>query len=523
MKKNFFAVLFAVFITCAFAFFANYGAPISANNFSHSALNAGEGAALSRNYFAKSALNAETDFGINAGANAECNNVFNKFGQACADVNAREYSENNNALRRVGKSDFGANARTYAECNNAFSKFRQTGADVNAREYSGNNNALRRVGKADFGANAKTYSECNNVFSKFGQTGADVRYAAEYKNSGKIGKFYGGLKKFFEKFKEPKQKDDAQSARDIIYSDDVYLGGIPIGISLTADGLIIAGKNDIITKTGVVSPSAKSNIMNGDVLLFINDKKIAKPDDIAAALNGNKGEEVLLKLRRGKMDFFERIKPAEDSLTGARRLGLIVKTDLMGVGTLTFVKNNARYGALGHQIADAETGIKDLNGGDIYECSIIGIVKGEKNKAGELRGLINKSGGSYGTIDKNNHFGIFGSANDVMTQKLEKISVGSKYAVKPGKASIRTTIAGETPNEYEIEIVKTNFQSGKSEKGMIIRVTDENLLKTTGGILQGMSGSPIIQDGKLVGAVTHVFVNDPSKGYGMYIDFMLSE
>jgi stage IV sporulation protein B len=164
-----------------------------------------------------------------------------------------------------------------------------------------------------------------------------------------------------------------------------------------------------------------------------------------------------------------------------------------------------------------------LNQGDIYQCSIIGIVKGERNKAGELRGLINKSAGIYGTIDKNNHFGIFGEAKEILTEKSEKISVGGKYAVKPGKAFIRTTIAGETPQLYEIEIVKTNFQGGKSEKGMVIRVTDENLLKITGGILQGMSGSPIIQDGKLVGAVTHVFVNDPSKGYGMYIDFMLSE
>jgi stage IV sporulation protein B len=345
----------------------------------------------------------------------------------------------------------------------------------------------------------------------------EVRDAVSKKGGG----LFDDVKNFLEKL-NPKQKNETQSAREL-YREDVYLGGLPIGISLTTDGLIVTGKNDIITKTGVVSPSAKSNIMNGDVLLFINDKKIEKPDDIAAALKDNRGEDVILKLRRGKIDFVERVGPAEDSLTGARRLGLIVKTDLMGIGTLTFVKNDGRYGALGHRIADAETGIKDLNQGDIYQCSIIGIVKGERNKAGELRGLINKSGGSYGTIDKNNQFGIFGEAKDVLTGKLEKISVGGKYAVTPGKAFIRTTIAGETPRLYEIEIVKTNFQGNKSEKGMVIRVTDENLLAVTGGILQGMSGSPIIQDGKLVGAVTHVFVNDPSKGYGMYIDFMLNE
>ncbi|MDR2047644.1 MAG: SpoIVB peptidase [Clostridiales bacterium] len=336
-----------------------------------------------------------------------------------------------------------------------------------------------------------------------------------------IKKISGGIKKFIGGFKE-RGRGSAGSKNEISY-EDVYIGGLPIGISLNTDGLIITGKNDVITKTGVVSPAARSNIMSGDILMFINDARISKPDDISAALKKNKGEEVVLKLRRGKIEFSERVAPAEDSLTGARRLGLIVKTDLMGIGTLTFVKNDMRYGALGHQITDAETGLKDLNDGDIYECTIIGIIKGERNRAGELRGLIDKNGGSLGTIDKNNHFGIFGTAANRLTENLEKISVGSKYAVKPGRAYIRTTVAGETSQLYEIEIIKTNFQGDKSEKGMIIRVTDENLLKITGGILQGMSGSPIIQDGKLVGAVTHVFINDPSKGYGMYIDWMLNE
>ncbi|MDR3264062.1 MAG: SpoIVB peptidase [Clostridiales bacterium] len=329
------------------------------------------------------------------------------------------------------------------------------------------------------------------------------------------------VKKFFDKFKKPEAGN--KPVQEDVNSADVYLGGVPLGICINTEGLIITGKNDVITKTGIMSPTAKTNIMNGDVLLYINDYKVNKPEDISAALKNNKGEEVTLKLRRGKTEYCEIIKPAEDSLTGARRIGLIVKTELMGIGTLTYVKDSGRYGALGHQITDAETGLKDLNNGSLYECTIVGIIKGERNKAGELRGLINKNSGSLGTIDKNNQFGVFGQANAALTDKLDKISVGSKYTVKPGKAYIRTTIAGEIPNLYEIEIIKTNFQGTKSEKGMVIRVTDEKLLEITGGILQGMSGSPIIQDDKLIGAVTHVFINDPTKGYGMYIDWMLAE
>ena len=305
--------------------------------------------------------------------------------------------------------------------------------------------------------------------------------------------------------------------------EEVYIGGMPIGITLGAEGLIIAGKNDVITKSGIVSPAVGADISNGDILLSVNGFKTKRPEDIAAALKDNGGEKVTLKLKRGNSEFEEKIRPAEDSLTGLRRLGLIVKTDIMGIGTLTYIKAGGRYGALGHQIADAETGLKDLSDGDIYGCTIIGVVKGERNKAGELRGLINKSAAPLGTIDKNNHFGIFGEASESLFEKLEKVEIGGKYSVKPGKAEIRTTILGDKPERYDIEIVKTNFQGEKSEKGMIIRITDDRLLKNTGGILQGMSGSPILQNGKLVGAVTHVFINDPTKGYGMYIDWMLGE
>ncbi|MDR1905536.1 MAG: hypothetical protein LBQ27_01270, partial [Clostridiales bacterium] len=265
------------------------------------------------------------------------------------------------------------------------------------------------------------------------------------------------IKRLWERIKEP--FDNVKTRReDETRHADVYLGGIPIGISLNTDGLIVTGKNDVITKSGMMSPAGKSNILNGDILLFINEKKIEKPEDISAALKDNKGEDVTLKLRRGRVEFEEKIKPAEDSITGIRRLGLVVKTDLMGIGTLTFVKDDGRYGALGHQITDAETGLKNLNQGKIYPCTIIGIIKGERNRAGELRGLINKGNNSLGTIDKNDQFGIFGQSTEALTEGLERISVGTKYAARPGKAYIKTTIADDTPHLYEIEIVKTNFQ-----------------------------------------------------------------
>ncbi len=203
-------------------------------------------------------------------------------------------------------------------------------------------------------------------------------------------------------------------------------------------------------------------------------------------------------------------------MTGRKKIGLWLRDGISGIGTLTYVDpSNMRYGALGHPIDESTEYI----GGAIYGANIYGYIKGEKGKAGELSGSYDPSD-VIGSIDKNNKFGIFGKYRGDIASK-EMIPLGSKSTVKPGKAHIYTTIDGCCSKRYEIEIIKCNVQNKADSKGMVIRITDKELLERTNGILQGMSGSPIIQNGKLIGAVTHVFINDPTKGFGMYIDFML--
>ncbi len=199
----------------------------------------------------------------------------------------------------------------------------------------------------------------------------------------------------------------------------------------------------------------------------------------------------------------------------------------MGVGTLTFINpNTLRFGALGHAIADADTKENfDVKSGELYKCNVIGVKMGKRGIPGEIMGLFVPGRNEQGTIDKNNDYGVFGNVfeNSEFLNDDKLMPIGGRLTAKPGKAKILTTIDGNNIESFDIEIIKTNYGGGANSKSMVIRVTDEDLISRTGGIVQGMSGSPIIQDGKIVGAVTHVFVNDPKKGFGLYLDWMLNE
>ena len=185
-----------------------------------------------------------------------------------------------------------------------------------------------------------------------------------------------------------------------------------------------------------------------------------------------------------------------------------------------------RFGALGHPVCDIDTGtMMPVSTGNIFKCNIVGLKKGEKGSAGELKGLFLRNGSIFGSLDKNLTKGVFGTFNNKFIDFVSSdvVEVADRSEIKSGKASIRCTVDGYTPEDYEIEIVKAYFQSNSDTKSMFIRVTDKRLIERTGGIIQGMSGSPIIQNGKLVGAVTHVFVSDPTKGYGIFADLMINE
>lgn len=305
------------------------------------------------------------------------------------------------------------------------------------------------------------------------------------------------------------------------YSDSVYLGGTPVGIVIGIDGVLVQELSDVIGKNGAVKPAENAGIRVGDYIYMINDKRIEKVSDIANALSGVSGEINVL-IKRGNDSITVKITPEYDVIANAPKLGLKVKDELAGVGTLTFVTADGKqFGALGHQIFDPKTDVREgFGNGNVYACSILGVVKGEEGKPGELRGTFDRTSAVTGHIQKNNFTGVFGTSEAILYDGRPLVARGGRDSVKPGKAYVYTTIYGNTPDKYEIEIVKAEKQNSPQDRSMVIHVTDERLLNTTGGIVQGMSGSPIVQNGKLIGAVTHVFINDPTRGYAIYLDWM---
>ncbi len=295
-------------------------------------------------------------------------------------------------------------------------------------------------------------------------------------------------------------------------SDDVYyVGGVPIGLSICADGAIVMSEE----------AGGSSAFEEGDIITKIDGENVESLSQIQQVLQKS-GEEVEVEYLRKNKVFKSLVKTKRDD-SGNLKLGIWVKDDVTGIGTLTFVnKNNKEYGALGHAIVEGNGGnIVPVSHGDVFECKLIGINKGKRNSPGELRCVFSNYK-SKGSISENSKFGITGVLNDFKGFVDENLTakLGGRLGVKMGDAKIVSSISG-IREEYDIEIIKANYQKSAKDKSLVFRVKDKRLLELTGGIVQGMSGSPIMQDGKIIGAVTHVFVSDPTKGYGVYIDWML--
>lgn len=196
-----------------------------------------------------------------------------------------------------------------------------------------------------------------------------------------------------------------------------------------------------------------------------------------------------------------------------------------GIGTITYIKSNGEFASLGHPITDLQKNLINVSGGKVYCCDIVGINKSLPKDAGELKGMIMKSSGEIGTTTINNKYGLYGKLDNIIPNNIDSrlIETAGYGEVCPGSAQIMTTIDDSGVKLYNIQIIKSILQKKEDDRGLVINITDKRLLAQTGGIVQGMSGSPIIQNGKLVGAVTHVFLNDPTRGYGMHIRFMLNQ
>jgi stage IV sporulation protein B len=305
-------------------------------------------------------------------------------------------------------------------------------------------------------------------------------------------------------------------------TEKVYIGGYAAGFIINTEGAEVVGLCDVFSGNTVISPSRQAGIIVGDLITGLNGYDVKGAIDIEKALKNYNGEKTNITLyREGKLlDLV--ITPVKDRGTGRYKIGLFIRDSMTGIGTMTYVKQkDLRFGALGHPVLNQNSELLKIENSEVYLCSIIGINKGLKGNPGELRGIFLKDE-LLGIADKNTTSGIFGYFNKKSNLLTENklIDVGS--SAKPGKASIITTISGTEPKEYSISIIKVD-DNDKQNKNLVIKITDNELLDTTGGILQGMSGSPIIQNGKLIGAVTHVFINDPTRGFGILIDKMINE
>ena len=304
--------------------------------------------------------------------------------------------------------------------------------------------------------------------------------------------------------------------------EEVYLGGYPLGITIDGDGVTVIGLNEFICDDGkLCCPALQAGIEINDVIVELDGRKIYGSAKLTEITAQSDGRELQIQFLRDGVLKQSKITPQKDLTAGQYRLGLWTKDASSGIGTLTYVRKNLNFGSLGHPICDAKGNVIACNNGGVFGCTIDGIEKGQKGAAGELKGgfCFDKR---IGNIYTNNKFGAFGNFNVIPQFCNETIGVADIGEVRPGKAQIYCTLDDNERKSYEIEIVKAVQQTSRDDRGMVLHVTDKTLIEKTGGIVQGMSGSPIVQNGKLVGAVTHVFVNDPTRGYGIYAKWMLT-
>ena len=300
----------------------------------------------------------------------------------------------------------------------------------------------------------------------------------------------------------------------------LYLGGFPAGFVLNTTTVEVMGICDVVTKDGVSSPAKDAGIRSGDIIDKINGEEVNSAGDINKIISRDYKKYEVEIIRGGEWMKVD-VDPAKDLASGGKRLGVLVKDSINGVGTMTYVDGaNRKFASLGHPVSDSSNNIIEINGGTVYGSLIYDVKKGVRGTPGELRGAF-ENGRVIGNAKVNCACGVYGDLNDGFdTSKLIKISKASLDSVEIGPAYIYTTVYGTEPDKYAVSIVKVD-KSNKDNRNFVIKIDDERLIEKTGGIVQGMSGSPIVQNGKLVGAVTHVFINDPTRGYGIGIDKML--
>lgn len=311
----------------------------------------------------------------------------------------------------------------------------------------------------------------------------------------------------------------------VIDSVEVIPCGNPIGIYVQTDGILVLGNGKIKGEDGITYEPSLNKLKSGDYILAVNGVSVPDKNHLMEQIECCNGKNLDLTIRRNHNEFDVSIQPVKTAESGYK-IGAWIRDDTQGIGTLTFVTTNGYFGALGHGITDIDTGLlMEIKEGDLYRADIMSIIKGKEGEPGELIGVIRQNiQNRMGDIRMNTNQGIFGKVSSGYHgfEGATTLPIGLKQDVKKGKASILCFVDHDI-QEYEIEILDVDMSNTNHNKGMVIKITDSDLLEKTGGIVQGMSGSPIIQNNKLIGAVTHVFIQDSTKGYGTFIENMLNK
>ena len=302
-------------------------------------------------------------------------------------------------------------------------------------------------------------------------------------------------------------------------SQEVYVGGDAFGIKLYTDGVIVVGTQAIDVNGKKVNPAEEAGIEVGDIIVAINNNEVYTSDEVIDTINDNNGKPYRLKIKRNERYKTFVLTPVYSDREGCYKAGMWVRDSTAGIGTITFYnEQNSSFGALGHQINDIDTKeLMPMLEGEAVEATVTDVQKASSGSTGSL--VCNFSNNTIGYLSENSSSGVFGIYQR-LDKGREKYMIASPQEIERGRASIISTIDDKEPKSYEIEISRINY-NGKGEKDIVFRVTDKELIEKTGGIVQGMSGSPIIQNGKIVGAVTHVIINNPKKGYGIFAQTML--
>lgn len=319
------------------------------------------------------------------------------------------------------------------------------------------------------------------------------------------------------------QADENLANSGAVNQTKVIPGGMAIGIYMEMDGVLVLDTEAIKAADGQKYEPAKNLIKAGDYIVAMNGTEIQNKKELVQAVSQLKSQTCVLRVRRNGEEIDIKVKAVKVK-NNQYKLGIWVKDNIQGLGTVTYLTTENQFGALGHGIHDADTDdLIEIANGTSYRATITGVTKSVKGEPGGLEGMIFYNQYSQiGTIDKNTENGIYGKVKDLslLTNNMEPMEICKKKDIKVGKATIRCTIDNEV-KEYDIKIKNVDYYTANVNKGILIEIVDKDLIRETGGIVQGMSGSPILQNGKIVGAVTHVLVNDPTRGYGIFIENML--